>query len=204
MAESDILIVFQGNPAPEVTGVDALLYAYDRIGYKALNGGTVAFAGDILNDRYEGAAGFAAQLMGAEEGVVASGGRGRIEIAYNVEGLEPLVLRVSDKSVIPLRKCANSLIDIAICGVIYENLADLLESAVKSDRGVNSSVRLLSGDSSAYETTAVKNTYNIISDIAKPGGNFAFENYNELYYGSQITVIASAIYGCISSGKRFY
>lgn len=204
MVEYDLLIRFKGNLASEVTGIDAFLYAYDRIGDGALGGGSVAFAGDFLDDRYEGAAGFTARIMGADEGVVVSEGRGRIEIAYNVEGLEALVLRGSDKSVIPAKKCANLLIDIAISGVLYEKLEDILESAIKSGQGVNNSVRLLTGGSLSGETTNAKSTYNIITDLAEYERIPDIVVYNELYYASQITVIASAVYGYISSGKRFY
>jgi hypothetical protein len=204
MAEYDLLIRFTGNLAPEVTGVDAFLYAYNRIGYGALDGGSVAFTGNILDDKYKGAAGFTAQLMGAEEGVITNDSRGRIELTYNVEGLEPLVLRDSDKSIIPVKKSANLLIDIAICGVIYENLANVLESALESGRGVNNSIHLSTGSSLSDETTNVKSTYNIITNLAERGRISDIAAYNELYYASQITVIASAIYGYISSGKRFY
>lgn len=204
MAEYDLLIRYTGELASEVTGFDALLFTYDRIGYNKLGGGTVGFAGEFLDGRYNQAAGFAAGLMGSDEGIIVKDGKGRIEITYDLDGLEALVLRESDNRVIPVKKCRDILIDIAVTGVIYENISDTLKSAVVSGEGVCSPVYLTTGKGSSNETTGSKDTYNIISDFEGPEGITSLAAYDELYIASQETVIASAIYGCVSSAKRLY
>ncbi|MCP4228817.1 MAG: hypothetical protein GY771_01530 [bacterium] len=202
--EYDLRIVFEGEPVAEVTGVDMLLYAYKRIGRNVLDGGKVAFTGDLLDDTYVDAAGFTAGLIGAEDGAVTPDSEAQTELVYDINGLQPLVLSNSDKEVLEVKKTGYTLIDIALIGVIYDDLPDMLKDAVNSGRGVNSSVILSPYERFLNETNRVKNTYNIITDLPPPADLPDFTEYNELYIGSPVTVIASAIYGCISSGKRFY
>ncbi len=204
MAGYDLMIRFEGELAPEVTGVDALLFAYSRIGKTELKDGVIAFGGDCLNPNYRSAADFIAGLMGAGAGVIANEGIGRVELSYNLTGLEALVLRESDKSVIAAKNQIDKLIDIAITGVIYENLSEPLRYAVDSGKGVNSSVRLIATESGEDETTAGENTYNIITSLGNPASTIEFAKYGQLYYASQVTTIVSAMYGYISSAKRMY